>query len=290
MAQIEIKQLRFRYPLTDFYALDGICLGIEKGDFLAIIGKNGAGKTTLCHAIRGLIPHFQKGDFEGEITIDGGNIGEKDLGNLATTVGLVFQNPFIQVSGIKQTVYEEIVFGLENLGVPRSEMIRRADDIMNQLKIGHLKDKNPIHLSGGQRQRVAIASVLVMQPEILILDEPTSQLDPIGTQEVLEVIALLKEKKITIVLVEQKRNVIAEYADKVVVMDQGRIVLQGSVKEVLTNPEIENYGCALPEVTDFSYELIKRTGISLKDIPIRLQEAKQIFSNMRIQSGRGGAE
>lgn len=278
MAQIEIEDVSFQYPLTDFRALEKVNLEIEKGEFLALIGKNGAGKTTLCNAIRGLIPHFQKGKYEGEIKIDGVSTKEMDLGSSAAKVGLVFQNPFIQVSGVKRTVFEEVLFGLENLGVSRSEMIDRTNDMLCQLKIDYLRDKNPTELSGGQRQRVAIASVLVMSPEILIIDEPTSQLDPIGTEEVFETIALMKEKKITIILVEQKINLIAEYADRVAVMDKGKIVLYGSAREVLTNKEIENYGAALPEVTKFSYFLMDKKQIQLTEIPITLQEAKKTFA------------
>jgi len=278
MAQIEIKDVSFQYPLTDFRALEKVSLEIEKGEFLALIGKNGAGKTTLCNAVRGLIPHFQKGKYEGEIRIDGVSTKEMDLGSSAAKVGLVFQNPFIQVSGVKRTVFEEILFGLENLGVSRSEMIDRTNDMLCQLKIDYLRDKNPTELSGGQRQRVAIASVLVMSPEILIIDEPTSQLDPIGTEEVFETIGLMKEKKITIILVEQKINLIAEYADRVAVLDKGKIVLYGSAREVLANKEIENYGAALPEVTKFSYFLMDKKQIQLTEIPITLQEAKKTFA------------
>ena len=289
MAQIEIKDVSFQYPLTDFYALKNINLQIEKGDFLAIIGKNGAGKTTLCNAIRGIIPHFQNGTLQGEIRIDGVCTKDRGLGDSAEKVGLVFQNPFIQVSGVKRTVYEEILFGLENLGIPRAEMIERTNDMIDQLKIAYLKDKNPVELSGGQRQRVAIASVLVMQPEILIIDEPTSQLDPIGSEEVFETIALMKEKKITILLVEQKMNLIAEYADKVAVMSDGEIVVEGWARDVLTNPAIKGFGCALPEVAEFSYQFMEKKGIRLSDIPITLEQAKQTFSAWGVNGKKGGS-
>ncbi|MDO4764486.1 MAG: ABC transporter ATP-binding protein [Eubacteriales bacterium] len=290
MAQIEIKEVSFQYPLTDFPALDKISLSVEKGEFLALIGKNGAGKTTLCNAIRGLIPHFQKGKLEGEITIDGLSTQEMTLGNSAGKVGLVFQNPFIQVSGVKQTVFEEILFGLENLGVCRSEMIERTEDIIRQLKIDYLRDKNPLELSGGQRQRVAIASVLVMNPEILIIDEPTSQLDPIGTEEVFETISLMKEKKITIILVEQKINLIAEYAEKVAVMDEGKIVLYGEAKDILTNPEIKRYGSPLPEVTEFCYQFMKKRGQILDRLPITLEEAKRVLAGMAAKQRKEGLQ
>src|SRR5690606_1732280 len=154
---------------------------IEKGYLYAVIGKNGSGKTTLCNLIRGFIPHFHKGELEGDFLIEGKDVREWDLGELAKKIGFIFQNPFTQISGVKDTVFEEIAYGLENLGVEVEEIKRRVKKISKLLGIEELEDKNPFELSGGQKQRVAFASVIVMEPDILVIDEPTSQLDPKGT-------------------------------------------------------------------------------------------------------------
>ncbi len=281
MSMIELKSVSYKYPLTKTYALKEIDFKVEKGEFVALIGRNGSGKTTLCNVIRGIIPHFQKGKLSGEILIDGTPLKKMELGDIARKIGLVFQNPFIQVSGVKETVFEEILFGLENLGIEREEMIRRTEEMIAQLKIEDLRDKNPLELSGGQRQRVAIASVLVMKPDILLIDEPTSQLDPQGTEEVFETIQLMKDAGITIILVEHKINFIAEYADRIITLDKGELVLEGDVSEVLTNPKLNDYGVALPEVVELAYQLQEKKNLKLNRIPITLEQGKIVFSELR---------
>ncbi|KNF09741.1 ABC-type cobalt transport system, ATPase component [Gottschalkia purinilytica] len=264
---IEIKDLTYRYPIADKDALKDVNLKVKKGEFCAIIGRNGGGKTTLCNVIRGFVPHFHKGDLKGEVFIDGKNISEYSIGELAMKVGFVFQNPFTQVSGVKETVFDEIAYGLENLGVHPDEIRTRVEKVIELINIGHLRDKNPTELSGGQRQRVALASIIVMEPDILVIDEPTSQLDPQGTEEVFEIIKLMKNEGKTIILVEHKIELIAEYADHVILMDEGKIVLDGSTKEILSNEEVMELGTTLPQYALLGLEMRKR-GIEIKDIPI----------------------
>ena len=145
-----------------------------------MVGPNGAGKSTLCYTIAGFVPHFFKGELTGAVLVDGSDLQSSTLNEWVLTVGLAFQNPFNQISGAKYTVFEELAFGLENIGIPRDEMIARVEESMKLTGISDLADRSPYSLSGGQQQRVALTSILVMQPKVLVLDEPTSQMDPVG--------------------------------------------------------------------------------------------------------------
>lgn len=242
MAIIEVQDLSYTYPTTKRPALNGITLQVEKGEFVAIVGPNEAGKSTLCYALSGFIPHFFRGTLEGSVHVAEINTQESSLADLVLKVGLVFQNPFNQMSGSKFTLFEEIAFGLENIGIPREEMILRVEKVMAQTGISDLAERSPYSLSGGQQQRVAIASILVMEPEVLVLDEPTSQLDPIGSQEVFHVIKGMSKRGITVVMVEHKIEWVAEFADRVIALHEGKISLEGSPHHVLTSPTMIEIG------------------------------------------------
>ncbi len=280
MIALEVKNVTYRYPLGKDNVLENISFKVEEGEFTAIIGKNGSGKTTLCNILRGFIPDFHKGEFSGNVYVNEKDIKEMTNGEIAVIVGFVFQNPFIQVSGIKKDVYSEVAYGLENLGVPRDEIITRVDKILDELNINELRDKNPVALSGGQRQRVALASILVMEPSILIIDEPTSQLDPQSTEQVFEIIKLLKEKNKTIILVEHKIDLISEYADRVILIDDKKIIYNGSAQEVLTNKDVLSYGVNLPQVAKLGIKYEEETGKKLDKIPATLDEAIVVFENI----------
>ena len=272
---IEIKNVSFKYELQEEKTIKNLDLYVKQGEFVGIIGKNGSGKTTLCNIIRGIIPDFVQGEITGSISIDNKNINDIERGEMAELVGFVFQNPFSQISGIKKTVFEEIAYGLENLGVPREEIRQRVTDVIKLLKIEDLQDKNPNELSGGQSQRVAIASIIVMNPKVLIFDEPTSQLDPLGTEEIFDILKLLKSQNKTIILVEHKIDLIAEYADRVVVMDDGEIIFNGETHEVLSNDKIEKHNVSMPIVSKLAYKLNEEKSGFFKNIPITLDECKK---------------
>ena len=274
---IELQNVSYRYPVSDDYVLKDVSFTIEKGKFTAIIGNNASGKTTLCNAIRGFIPHFYKGDLEGTVRVGGKDTQETQLGQMAEQVGYVFQNPFIQVSGVKDNVFEEVAYGLENLGVPVDEIRLRVEEILKLVNIGHLRDKNPFELSGGQRQRVALASIIVMDPDILVIDEPTSQLDPVGTEQIFDIIRLMKERGKTIVLVEHKMDLIAEYADNLLVMSEGKLVMQGPVREVFANPEYERYNIQYPHVTEVALQL-QKSGMPLAFLPVKDSELAEALN------------
>ncbi|MCI6000175.1 MAG: energy-coupling factor ABC transporter ATP-binding protein [Finegoldia magna] len=272
---IELKNVSFKYELQEEKTIKNLDLYVKQGEFVGIIGKNGSGKTTLCNIIRGIIPDFVQGKIKGDIIIDNKNIDDIERGEMAELVGFVFQNPFSQISGIKKTVFEEIAYGLENLGVPREEIRQRVTDVIKLLKIEDLQDKNPNELSGGQSQRVAIASIIVMNPKVLIFDEPTSQLDPLGTEEIFDILKLLKSQNKTIILVEHKIDLIAEYADRVVVMEDGEIIFNGETHEVLSNDKIEQHNVSMPIVSKLAYKLNEEKPGFFKNIPITLDECKK---------------
>lgn len=285
---VEIHNLTYRYPTAETETLKDLSLTIQKGQLCSVIGPNGAGKTTLCNVIRGFIPHFYQGDFQGDVRIDGTSIRDLTIGELALKVGFVFQNPFTQISGVAETVFEELAFGLENLGVPASEIRTRVEEVLTLTNIEFLRDRNPFELSGGQLQRVALASIIVMDPEILVIDEPTSQLDPAGTEEVFEVIKRLKEKEKTIILVEHKMELIAEYADQIVLLNDGKKVMEGRCEEILTDEEVLQHHTLLPQYACLGMEM-RKEGMPLDKIPITEQEAYHEVSAF-LERKRGEAD
>ena len=274
---IEIKNFSYKYPLEDKNVLENLNLKIEKGEFWAIIGKNGSGKTTLCNALRRFVPDFYKGEVTGEIVVDGKNLKDFSPKELVTKIGFVFQNPFTQISGVKDTVFEEIAYGLENLAVEKEKIIKRVNETLKLLEIEHLKDKNPQEMSGGQKQRVALASIIVMDPEILVIDEPTSQLDPKGTQDILKIINIMAKKGKTIILVEHKLELIAEYAEKIVVLDEGKIILSGKASEVLNNKILMEKEIGMTQYSILAYELEKVRKIELEEIPITKEKTVELL-------------
>ena len=269
---LELKHVGFKYATAKTKTIDDVSFQVEKGKFCAIVGANGSGKTTICNLIRGFAPHFYTGDFEGEINILGETINEDSLKMLSEKVGFVFQNPFVQISGSTETVFEEVAFGLENLGIAIDTIKERVNTILTMTGIDKLRDKNPTELSGGQKQRVALASILAMDPEIFVIDEPTSQLDPQGTEDIFEIIKMLKEQGKTIVLVEHKIELVAEYADQIIVLDGGKIVMNDDSKKVFSNPDVLKHCVNLPCYANLGLQLRKK-GHDIKEIPIKREEA-----------------
>lgn len=274
---IEIKNFSYKYPLEDKNVLENLNLKIEKGEFWAIIGKNGSGKTTLCNALRRFVTDFYKGEVTGEIVVDGKNLKDFSPKELVTKIGFVFQNPFTQISGVKDTVFEEIAYGLENLAVEKEKIIKRVNETLKLLEIEHLKDKNPQEMSGGQKQRVALASIIVMDPEILVIDEPTSQLDPKGTQDIFKIINIMAKKGKTIILVEHKLELIAEYAEKIVVLDEGKIILSGKASEVLNNKSLLEKGIGMTQYSMLAYKLEKAGKAKFEEIPITKEKTVELL-------------
>ena len=273
---IECKNVTYSYPLAEIPAIRDLNVSIERGKFYGVIGENGSGKTTFCALLRGFIPDFYKGELQGEVLVEGKKTTDYG-GELSAKIGYVFQNPFTQISGVKETVFEEVAYGLENFGVPVEEIERRVVDVMQMTDIESLAEKNPFDLSGGQMQRVALASVIVLEPDILIIDEPTSQLDAEGTESVFANIKTLKEKHKTIILVEHKIDLIAEYADEVLVFKEGRLIASGDKQELLSDLSLLEQGAALPQVAILGSRLRER-GLPVSRIPVTEKQAIEVIA------------
>jgi len=273
LAIIEARELTYTYPIGERPAFRDVNLKIEKGEFVIITGPSGCGKTTLCRCFNGLIPHFYGGDLEGEIYVCGLDVKEHPTYEIAQHVGMVLQNPENQLFAL--SVEKDVAFGLENLGVPREEIRKRIDWALKITGTYSLKNRPPYELSGGQQQRVAIASVLAMNPEVVVLDEPTSFLDPLGAERIIEVIGRLnREMNMTIILVEHRLDLVSRYANRIILMHDGRIVMNGDPREVLASEEARLIGIGIPKAT-MIYKLLKRRGIILDKPPLCSEEACQ---------------
>ena len=277
MGYFKIENVNYKYPLEDKQALKNINIEIKKGEFWAIIGKNGSGKTTFCNMLRRFVPDFYKGELTGKITLEDKELKDYSQKELVQKIGFVFQNPFTQISGVKDTVFEEIAYGLENLGLDKEEIISRVEKILKLLEIEKLRDRNPYDLSGGQKQRVALASIIAMDPDILVIDEPTSQLDPKGTEDIFKIINLMANEGKTIILVEHKLELIAEYAENILVLDEGEIILSGKAEEVLNNKILLEKEIGMTQYSILAYELEKAGKVELKEIPITKEKTVELL-------------
>ena len=277
MGYFKIENVNYKYPLEEKQALKNINIEIKKGEFWAVIGKNGSGKTTFCNMLRRFVPDFYKGELTGKITLEDKELKDYSQKELVQKIGFVFQNPFTQISGVKDTVFEEIAYGLENLGLDKEEIISRIEKILKLLEIEKLRDRNPYDLSGGQKQRVALASIIAMDPDILVIDEPTSQLDPKGTEDIFKIINLMANEGKTIILVEHKLELIAEYAQNILVLDEGEIILSGKAEEVLNNKILLEKEIGMTQYSILAYELEKAGKVEFEEIPITKEKIVELL-------------
>lgn len=278
MVVIDIDDVSFRYATQpdDEMALRDVSYSIDAGDFVGITGESAAGKATFCRLIAGHIPNFYEGDLSGAIEVSGKPTTEQTLGELSSTVGFVFENPYDQLTGATSTVLEEVAFGLESLGLTRDEIRERAHEALEQIGIEDLADRHPQRLSGGQCQRVAIASVLAMRPEILVLQQPTAQLDPEGTAEVMRIVTKMNQEGFTIVMVSQDLDRLAPHLDSLLIFEDGEIVLDGSARGVLTAAAEQNMPVIVPTPVRVGYRLREEGYVdSSKPIPITLSECAE---------------
>ena len=277
MGYFKIENVNYKYPLENKQVLKNINIEIKKGEFWAVIGKNGSGKTTFCNMLRRFVPDFYKGELTGKITLEDKELKDYSQKELVQKIGFVFQNPFTQISGVKDTVFEEIAYGLENLGLKKEEIIFKVEKILKLLEIEKLRDRNPYDLSGGQKQRVALASIIAMNPDILVIDEPTSQLDPKGTEDIFKIINLMANEGKTIILVEHKLELIAEYAQNILVLDEGEIILSGKAEEVLNNKILLQKEIGMTQYSILAYELEKSGKVELEEIPITKEKIVELL-------------
>jgi energy-coupling factor transporter ATPase len=280
VAVIETKDLTYTYQGGAKSSIRDVSIKIEKGEFVILTGPSGCGKTTLCRCFNGLIPHFYNGTLQGAISVAGLNVTEHQIHELALHVGFVFQNPENQLFAL--SVEKDVAFALENLGTPREEMKKRVEWALKTVGAYELRERAPHELSGGQQQRVAIASVLAMQPDVMILDEPTSFLDPLGAKKIFEVIADLNKRfGITVILVEHRLDLTAQYASHVVIMDKGAVVLDGKPKEIFNMDEARLIGVGIPKATRL-FQILKEDGIYLKYAPISSEEAAELLRSILV--------
>ena len=252
---IKFEDVSFRYRNSKRNVLKNINLEINEGDFVVITGPTGAGKTTLCEMMNGIIPNFVKGHLTGEVIVDGMDPTKTKVATMAQTVGLVFQDPNTQLFGM--TVEEDVAFGATNLGYDYEECMKRVGRSVTDLNLTELLNRKPMELSGGQKQSVAIAGIYAMLPKIIVCDEPTSMLDPIGKRNIFALVKDLNKKYgITVVLVEHVMSEVVRHADKVVVMDRSSIVMQGSVNEVFSQVDkLNELGLNVPQSIELSLKL-----------------------------------
>jgi energy-coupling factor transport system ATP-binding protein len=281
---IELRNVTFAYRQSAEPVLKGVSLRLRKGEFLGIVAPVGSGKSTLLYLMAGVVPHYIRGQLDGEVLIHGQDTRSLSLPKVAAHVGLVMQDPETQLFNL--LVRDEIIWGLENRGVLRAEAARLLDDTLRFFQIEPLRDRITYDLSGGEKQRVALAAVYVTRPGILLLDHPTSQLDPLGAVAVIENIRKLIEQDVTVVMVEDKIDELLGRADRLALLDAGRLVLDAPPREFCAQRDIlTRCGVRPPQVTELAWQLIDR-GITLPFLPITLAEAETLFRDMLTVNGR----
>ena len=265
MGAIEIERLHYAYPpvlsgVEPIQVLRGIDLTVERGEFLSLMGPTGVGKSTLCLAMNGLVPQSTGGVISGRVEVLGRDTSTTPVAELAAQVGMVYQDPESQL--FCTTVEAEVAFGPENLGVPPQEIAERIQWALEVVSMAGYRGRSPTQLSGGQKQRVAIAASLAMLPEVLILDEPTAGLDPVGQSEVFAVIEqLCREHRATIVMVSQDAERVAEFSDRVAIMWDGRIIRLDAPSRIFADTDLlEQVGIAAPQVTELAVALNQKYG------------------------------
>jgi energy-coupling factor transport system ATP-binding protein len=268
-----LSKVSYAYPGTVREALSDVDLSIDEGELVGVVGPTNAGKSTLCLLAMGLAPHFFGGRLKGGVTAFGKDSLSVTVAERSVDVGLLFQNPFTQISGARERVDDEIAFGPECHGLPRAEIDERVEEAMQLVGLTGLAARQPADLSGGQLQRLALAALLAMRPRLLLLDEPTSQLDPAGTSAIFEVLAGLHARGITIVIVEHRLEKLAELCPRIMALVGGRLLADGTPDEVFNLPVVADR-VGLPVHT----RLARAAKLS-RPWPVRLHDATRAFKH-----------
>ena len=282
----KLDQVSYMYPRSEEPVLTDVCLEIRKGEFLGIIGPTGAGKTTLCLALNGIVPQFYGGRFFGSVKVASLDTLDNPISKMATHVGAVFDDPETQL--ISTSVENEIAFALENLLVPRDEIIARIGPALSAVRLAGTEKKAPAELSGGQKQRLAIAAAMAVRPDLLVLDEPTSQLDPVGATEVFATIrALNREFGMTIVIASHAAEELAEFSDRIPLLSGGKVAALGRPDEVFSQIDLLYQNDLRPPQVASVFHLIQKKQIQVPTIPVRMSEGlpllKQVASANRVE-------
>jgi energy-coupling factor transporter ATP-binding protein EcfA2 len=277
-----IDKVSYMYPRSAEPVLRDISLEVHKGEFLGLIGPTGAGKTTLCLTFNGIVPQFYRGRFFGRVTVAGLDTVDHPINKLARHVGAVFQDPETQL--IATSVENEIAFALENLCVPREEIMERIPRVLETVRLEGTEHKHPHELSGGQKQRLAIAAALAMAPDLLVLDEPTSQLDPIGSEEVFATVRELnKQLGMTIVMASHAAEEMAEYADRLALLSRGELVTCGTPDELYSDVEVMHANHLRPPQVASIFYLAKKAGAPVDHVPVKLHAGLQMLDSLQAQ-------
>jgi energy-coupling factor transport system ATP-binding protein len=279
-APIELRDINFSYLRGSGTVLKNVNLTVKKGEFLGIMGPTGVGKTTLLYLMNGVIPHYLKGKLSGTATVNGKKTTTISMAELSRMVGMVMQDPESQIFNL--FVREELAWGLENRGMSKDEILAKRDEVVKFFGIENIQNSVTYDLSGGQKQRVAIASVYCLGNEIFLLDEPTSELDPIGTTIVFDAVRKLSKEGITVVMIEHKSEQLAQFADRIALLNDGEIKTIAEPTKFFAEKELlAEAGIDAPQVTELTYDLINE-GIrsSSEEIPLTLNNAVKIYSEM----------
>ncbi len=279
MSVIEFNNFSFRYKGNQDYALNNINLNIGNNKFILLLGETGSGKTSLIKCMNGLIPQFYSGFYKGSVEVLGLPSDKTPVAEMSTMVGVVFQNAENQL--VAMNVEQEIAFGLENLGISRDIMQTKIESIVKLIEIEDILNKAPFEISGGEQQKVAIASVLVLEPEVLVLDEPTGNLDPISMLKIIDLLKTIQEKKkITVIISEHRTDYILPLIDEIILMKNGQIIDYGERDKVLNGPLYRDTPINKP----FLYQLfseLKEERLFDDNIPVSIEDALKIILSLR---------
>jgi energy-coupling factor transport system ATP-binding protein len=262
---INIEDLWYTYPNSTKPILKGLDLQINSGEFILLTGPSGCGKTTFCRCLNGLIPRFYNGELKGNITISGMNTTETSTIQLAKEVGLIFQNPDNQIFAL--TVEKDVAFRLENIGISKKEMLEEIKWAMNITNIEHLRSRATHELSGGQKQRLTIASILAMHPKILVMDEPTAFLDPLGAERIFGVLGELNKRLgMTIILIEHRMDLAVKYVDRIILFNEGKIINDGPPSKIFLDEKTRLLGVGIPRIIELT-RLLDNRGLKFNEFP-----------------------
>jgi energy-coupling factor transport system ATP-binding protein len=281
-AIVTLNDVSYKYPLSAVNVLNKINLEINQGEFFGLIGPTGAGKTTLCLAMNGIVPQFYGGRFFGYVSVAGYDTVDNPISQLARHVGQVFEDPETQL--ISTSVRNEIAFAMENLKMSRDEILACIPEVLESVRLSGTEEKHPSELSGGQKQRLAIAAALAVRPDLLVLDEPTSQLDPVGSHEVFETVRELnKSQGRTILMSSHAAEEMAEYADRIAILSKGEIIACGTPDEIYADIERLISNDLRPPQIASTFYLMQKKSIKFSNIPVRISDGKTLLNKIHPQ-------
>lgn len=277
---VEAHDLGFTYAGSTKPAIESVTFSVKESEFILLTGPSGCGKTTLCRCLNALVPNFHPGELTGDLLIDGVNTSSQLTSDLSRKVGYVFQNPENQLFALN--VEKDIAFGPENIGLSREEIRERVDEALTITGTGNLKDLAPYELSGGQQQRVALAGVLAMRPSVIVLDEPTSFLDPHTAEDVMDATDMLRRKLgIAVIVVEHRLDLVSRYAERIMVMDKGRIVADGPLEDVLDQEfdKLHGLGVGVPRVS-LLWTMLRNDNLVAGKVPTTVESAADMLGRL----------